>query len=389
MLKGTVLVVEYENVRYNHNELDALGVVAGIASAGAPTGTDNVWLVVKRKDIRVLRLSAPLKELHDWLSGTTTTPPIVQVDNDPGSRKGIGFTPGDRNPGWLRPSLMLYPGLITYVGTDVGTFDYVLSIRPDLSVPLWRGGLLSARWDLPVAWSDNFDDGKIFASSRHDARMDRLMFFQGVSLLPGLMVSLGGGMIQHDIYGTLNELNWSPGSGRHSFRLLQAWAYDDDADKDLNVWLASYRLYIASLDLHLVGTGGRFWDQDTGGMLELKRFFGDTAVSLYYKNTVTSTDDKRWQAAGIQFSFPLSFRRDMKAAPVQIRGTDEWSYFQETILAVGGQETNNIAVGLGNIPQTSGSLQRIYLNRDRMNADYINAHLERLKDAWQLFRGDL
>jgi hypothetical protein len=121
--------------------------------------------------------------------------------------------------------------------------------------------------------------------------------------------------------------------------------------------------------------------------LELKRFFGDTAVTLYYKNTVTDREEKRWQAAGIQFSFPLTFRRDMKAAPVQVRGDDAWSYAQETVLAVNGQKTNDIvSSGLGMVPKSSGSLNRAYFNRDRLNADYIRVHMGRLKDAWQLYR---
>jgi hypothetical protein len=312
------------------------------------------------------------------------------VDNDPGKLEGVSFAAGDGNPGWLRPSLMISPGLVTYVGTEVGAFDYFLSVRPDLGLPLWPGGSLSARWDLPVDWSENFDHGKPFAPSRTNARMDRLMLFQGVRLLPGLLANLGGGMVQHDTYGTVNELNWSPGSGRHSFKLVQGWANDNDTSQNLNLLLASYRLFIAPLDLSIEGTVGRFWGQDTGGMVELKRFFGDTSVALYYKDTETYRDNNRWQIAGIQFSFPLTFRRDMKAAPLQVRGTDQWSYLQETVVTGDGQQSNNaVTSGLGVTPAFSGSINRSYLNRDRLNAAYIQEHLGRLKEAWLAWRGDL
>ncbi len=389
-LGGTTLVVEYENIRYNHNELDALGVVAGMASQAAPEGIEQVRLVVKHKGLRLLRVSAPLRELRGWLADAGSTPPVVQVDQDPGSRTGIRFVTGDENPGWLRPSLMVFPGLTTFVGTEVGVFNYLLSIKPALGIPLWNGALLGARWDIPVAWSGTFEKGKAYASVRKDARMDRLMFYQGINLRPGLLANLGAGMILHDTYGTLNELDWSPGSGTHRFKLIQAWARDNEAGLTRTVWLASYRLYIASLDLFMEGTGGRFWNQDTGGLLELKRFFGDSAVSLYYKNTVTATDDKRWQAAGIQFSFPLTPRRDMRAAPVQIRGADEWGYAQETVLAINGQKTNDtISGGLGVRPIPEGALYHSYLNRDRLSDDYIQAHLDRIREAWQTYRSDL
>jgi hypothetical protein len=119
----------------------------------------------------------------------------------------------------------------------------------------------------------------------------------------------------------------------------------------------------------------------------LKRFFGDTAISTFYKNTKT-LDDKRWQMAGIQFSFPLTPRKDVKIGPIQVRGSDEWSYAQETTLAVGGQTTNDVlAQSLGINPQPTTALYRSYYNRDRLNAGYIVQHLDRLREAWLKFRG--
>lgn len=389
VLGGTVLVVEYENVRYNHNELDALGVVAGI-SAVELEGIEALWLVVKRKGLRMLRVSAPLREMRSWLAGGSTSPaPAITVENNTSPVDAVRFIAGDSNPDWLRPSLMLYPGLKTYVGTEVGVFDYMLSLKPELQVTTWKGGVLNARADLPLAWSDNFDDRRQYAAARNKAQLDRLMLFQGINLAPGLLVNLGGGMILHDIYGTLNELTWSPGSGMHRFRLSQAWARDNGSHTDSTLWLGSYRLYLAPFDLFLEGTGGRFWGQDKGGLVTLKRFFGDTSVELYYKNTET-VENKRWQAAGIQFSFPLTPRRDMARAPLQVRGADEWSYAQETVLAVNGQRSNDtLSSALGVTALPSADIYRSYLNRDRLNEEYILNHADRLKKAWQLFRHNL
>lgn len=386
----TVLVVEYENVRYNHNELDAIGVVAGIACSVDLAGVDTLWLVVKRKGLRIIRLSTPFKEMRNWLTdGGAAQVPAIRVENDTSQVETASFIDGDSNPDWLRPSLIIFPGLKTFIGTEVGVFDYLLSVKPDLQVTVWKGGVLNARWDLPVAWSDNFDNRRQFANSRNQPLMDRLMLFQGISLAPGLIANLGGGMILHDNYGTLNELTWSPGSGTHRFRLAQAYARDSDSRTTTRVWLGSYRMYLAPLDLFLEGTVGRFWGQDTGGHVALKRFFGDTAVELYYKNTET-TEQKRWQAAGLQFSFPLTPRRDMQRAPLQVRGADEWGYAQETVLAINGQRTNDtISSALGINPLPSADIYRSYLNRDRLNEDYILTHKQRIKEAWQTFRDSL
>jgi hypothetical protein len=391
VLGETVLVVEYENVRFNHNELDAIGVVAGIASSADLDGIESMHLVVKRKGLRMLVVSAPLKDMRNWLSepGNSRVPEIT-VKNNTSLVKEARFIDGDSNPDWLRPSLMLYPGLKTFVGTEAGVFDYLLSLKPDMQMTVWKGGVLNARWDVPVVWSDNFNNDQQFSSSRNNPLMDRLMFFQGINLASGLIANLGGGMIVHGRYGTLNELTWSPGSGMHRFRLAQAYAGAGNSDgSTARVWLGSYRMYLAPLDLFLEGTAGRFWGQDTGALISIKRFFGDTAVDLYYKNTET-LEKKRWQAAGVQFSFPFTPRRDMKRSTLQVRGTDEWSYFQETVLTVNGQRTNDsisAALGVNLLPATD--IYRSYTNRDRLNEEYILAHKQRLKEAWQTFRHSL
>lgn len=390
VMGGTNLVVEYENVRYNHNELDAMGIVSGIASSDDLEGIKTLWMVVKRKGLRMIWVNAPLREMRDWLSNPgNVKAPFMQVDNNTSPVDTTRFSDGDSNPDWLKPSLILYPGLKTFVGTEVGVFDALLSIKPDLQVTAWKGGVLNARWDLPVAWSDNFRNGRQFASARNKPQMDRLMLFQGINLAPGLIANLGAGTILPGIHGTLNELTLSPGDGMHRFRLAQAYARNSNTHRDSKVWLGSYRLYLSSLDLFLEGTAGRFWGEDNGALLTLKRFFGDTAVDLYYKNTVT-LEKKRWQAAGIQFSFPLTPRRDMNRSLIQVRGADEWGYAQETVLAIGSQKTNNtVSAALGINPLPSPDLYRSYLNRDRLNGEYIRSHKERLKEAWQTFRGSL
>jgi len=390
VMGGTVLVVEYENVRYNHNELDAMGIVAGIASADDLKGLEALWMVINRKGLRIMWVSTPLREMREWLSRPGTIgAPSLQVDYDTSPVDTTRFISGDSNPDWLRPSLILYPGLKTFVGTEVGVFDYLLSVKPDLQVTAWKGAVLNARWDLPVSWSHNFDDYHAFAYARNSPMMERLMLFQGINLAPGLIANLGVGMIQHKNNGTLNELVWNPGSRMHRFRVSQAFARSSNTHEDTKVLLGSYRMYLAPLDLFLEGTVGKFWGQDTGGLVTLKRFFGDTAVDLYYKDTETP-EHKRWQAAGLAISFPLTPRRDMKRAPLQVRGNEEWSYGQETVLAVNGQTTNDtISSTLGINPLPSPSIYRSYLNRDRLNEEYIQAHKLRLKEAWSTFRDEL
>lgn len=383
------LVVEYENTIFNHNELDALGVVAGIVSETAVEGFATVRIVVKRKGIRMAVVSAPravlsaymgqrgdlraLTDSHSFSYDTSLTGDTYYLPQD------SGFTLPDT-------SLILAPGLQTYVGTEVGVFDYLLSFKPEIVSTLWKGGVFQARWDIPLAWSDNFDDGRAFRGSRKDPRMDRAMLFQGVSVAPGLLVNFGAGLVVNNTYGTLNEVTWSPGEGGHRLRGVQAWARDPGAHRTSKVYLGSYRYLFSPLDLSLELTGGRYWGQDKGFSLEMKRFFGDTAVSTFYKNTTTA-EGKHWQAAGIQFVFPLTPRKDLKVGPLKVRGADEWGYAQETTLAIGGQRTNNVvSQALAINPQPTPAIYRSYYNRDRLNAAYVGQHLDRLLEAWLLYK---
>ena len=272
-----------------------------------------------------------------------------------------------------------YPELKTFIGMEHAPADYLLSLRPDLYLPLWKGSVANARWDFPVSWSNGFDDGRPLRGNRTPSQLDRLMLFQAVRLAPTLMANIGAGMIVHDSNGTLNELLWQPGDGSHRFRFRQAFAVDSDTHSTNEVYLGAYRYRYAPLDASLEATAGRFWSKDTGFTVELKRFFGDTAFSIYYKN-VHSTDNERIQAGGVQLSFPLTLRREMNPSPVQVKGNDEWNYAQETEITSKGLNQVGRAIAIN--PQPSFNLATVFYNRDRLSESYLKLNLLRLRDAY-------
>lgn len=390
---GDTVVIEYENSIFNHNELDALGVVFGIAGESIKKDIDSLLIIIKKKNIRMMQIYAPFRAVKSFMDNgryLNVLKTDMAISSTVHDDAGTTFVSGDDNSSALSMSLVLWPGLSTWVGTDYGAFDYILSLKPDLYVNLWKGGMLNARWDIPLFWSDNLDNGKPYRDSRTPTKMDRLMFFQGIKLLPGLMANLGAGTLTHNLHGTTNELAWQPGSGKHRIRIAQAWGHNANTHKDMESYLASYRFYHSPLDLSLEGTAGKFWEQDRGFSLEMKRYFGDTTFSIYYKNTTIDKDVRQgfpthWQAVGVQLAFPLTPQKDMKHYyKMQLRGTDEWNYGQETTLASGNSAGANY---LPPVPLAvplifSGSLHNQYLNRDRLNESYIKAHLEQIRDVW-------
>ena len=380
-----MLVVEYENARYNWNELDGIGVVLGTVLQMEHREFKTVRLIIRKKGIRIIEVNAPLQDVAEFFADPGKYEQLnrkLGITTDVANEDGIVYLSEPANTSGLTSSVTVYPGLKNYVGTEVGVFDYLLSAKVDYFLNSWKGAVINARLDVPLSWSENFDEGEAFDAERTDTRVDRAMLFQAFRLTPKIMVSLGGGMVLHDRYGTLNEAVWEPGDGKHRFLINQGYVKSpsDSAAPDTKLLLGSYRYYHGATDTYVTGTVGKFFDNDKGGSVELKRFFGDTAVSLFYKSSWT-TDEEHVQAAGIQFAFPLTPRRDMKPRLLQVKGSDEWSYAQETKV-VGTGNNNSVSSSNGVNPHPSYSLDRVFYNRDRLSETYIREHLLRIRDAY-------
>ncbi|MEK6398301.1 MAG: YjbH domain-containing protein, partial [Terriglobus sp.] len=184
------LVVVYENIRYNHSELDAIGVVLGLASQVSGGELDDLRMVIRRKGLALIQVEGNLAQLYNWLEGNRiAAAPPLSITQDVADEKWTTFVSGSTNPGMFKPSLVVYPSLTTLIGTEHGLFDYQLSIRPELQVPLWRGATAVTRADIPVSWSPNLAKGAIYAAYRTPTQLDRAMLFQAVPLAPGLVAN--------------------------------------------------------------------------------------------------------------------------------------------------------------------------------------------------------
>ncbi len=385
----SLVVVEYENNRYNHNELDGLGVVIGIVADTLPTDNATLRVVMKKQDIAVLEMSAPLGDFRVFLHDPGKYEELnehLKITTDVETDEGVDYLAGAANSSWLDSSLVVYPGLKTFVGTDAGTFDYLLSAKLDYFLNIWKGAVVNARYDMPVAWSENFDDGKAYRNSRTSSQFDRLMLFQAIRVTPYVMVNLGGGMIVPDYTGTLNEVMWTPGDGTHRFTIRQAYASasnEQTLPQIRQVYLGSYRYYFSPLNLYLEGTVGRFFDNDQGLRIEMKRFFGDTAFSLYYVDSQTPSGE-RVKVGGVMIALPLTPRRDMKPGLLQVTGYNDWSYSQSSKIVNPG-EPNTVSTPVGVDPVPPYNLEHIFYNRDRLSEAYIREHLFRLRDAYRIY----
>lgn len=383
---GNILMVEYENPIFSHNELDGMGVVAGSVLQEIPAQFTKLELTLRKADLIIAVVEAPTALFRSYLAtgnDLALLKETIQLHRSQKDGEKTEYLSEAANTTPFSTRLELSPGLSTFVATEVGVFDYLLSLKPDLYVNLWKGAVAQLRADLPLAWSDNLDDGKPYRSDRNNARFDRALLHQTFALPASVTARIAGGLIVPDTYGTNNELAWNPGDGTHSFQVYQSLARHSKSGvtTDYSAYTAGYRYYFAPLDTSLRLDGGRFWTKDTGFTIELKRFFSDVSTTIYYKNSQLPNHGGNVQAGGITFELPLTFRKEITRPPIQITGNNEWSYSQQSLIVTPGQ-SNFVSVASGVRPQISYNLMHNFANRDRLSEGYLKNNLTRLRDAW-------
>lgn len=280
-----------------------------------------------------------------------------------------------RNSQFGRSALIIHPGIRNTIGTELGVFDYRLSARLDLLTRLWTGGALNLRADIPLSWSDEFADGGAFQGDGHnDPVIDRIFLSQTFKLLPAVTTQVGGGLFLEDVYGVLNDSLWQSPRGMHRLRAKLGRFEDRDRDTTTNVYIGSYRLYLAPFDLFFEASAGRFLSGDSGYQLEFKRFFGDTSVGAVYTDTSERT-------ISFNISFPLSPRKDFRPGLLQVRGNERFSYQISSVLAKKG-DRNPVVFGVGATPHTLADVEQTFYNSDRLNPDYLLQNLPRMREAY-------
>jgi hypothetical protein len=70
---------------------------------------------------------------------------------------------------------------------------------------------------------------------------------------------------------------------------------------------------------------------------------------------------------------------------VQLRGTSQWDYRLHSVLVDKGGR-NSLVFASGVLPQTEYTLERDFLNRDRLSEGYLRNHLSRMLEAYWKYR---
>lgn len=371
-------VVRLENRRYNHSVADGLGLALGTIERLAGPGIDTIELYLFAygvPQLRVMRARGAGQPLRTDL-----------VDEIAGA--GAVTWHGEESRA-AALELVVEPLLRWAVATEHGLLDYGLGARARLTAPLATGLLANVGVQAPLARSDDFAPGKPFEdlAPRGGVDLALLQYFHTPAAGWSLLWSAGRTRVfRIDTQTLALDQAWSPGDGAHRFRGKLMALRSDVARREVALvgynWLDPYRAYGIGI------TAGRFYLGDGGLRLDIERYFGDAIVGLFYK--FASADD---QAAGVALSLPLTPRRDQRPRWLQLKGPRRWAHGLGTTLngppnATSPDGTNPIRPLLLYEPLLDLDLERDLHDAGRLAGAYLDAHVPRMKQAYERWGGD-
>ncbi len=376
---GLTVVVEYENRRYNRDELDALGLVLGLAALETPSQVTHMRVIVQEVNVPVLEVSSSVEAFLAFLNAQMSAAAFAQQLRmtqevqwplpalTPEARTSM------RERSWLKLDIFLRPGIETQILTEVGVADMRFSLLPDAYLQLTPGTVLNVRAAIPVTRT------AAFAQPLGDPAVDRVLAHQALRLpigrwWPGAtgLTQVSLGRFSREEVGIAHETALTLVEG---VALLKGtWARLGPSYGDLDHWvaLANGRVRYPPWDLTLSVTAGRFLDGDQGVAADVSRFFGNTEIGVFLRHSDHGSQ------AGLRFAMPLTLSKELPPWRVRPRLPDVYAYEQRTTVFT---NTNVIRNDIGRELNTGHAVERVYWNRDRLYPAYIRYHVDTLRQA--------
>jgi len=399
-LKDSTVYLSYENGVFLFNDVDALGVAIGLLSQ---TEYKDFVIEQKRSKTVVISLVGDLQKAREFYANPNSTKKQLFVDSlkkvAPVDLDAYKIYVKNDNDSFLKPKIEIKPIVKTFVGNEFGVFTYKLWLRTRFLVNLYKGVDITAVGDIHV-YDSKIDDHrydyflKLYERASH---MESIMLHVNNNIFGGVN-TLSLGSFEERYKGAMDQ--YIVNYGNHTFKLKAGYFKsfkDGDAYKELylgkfntrTLALAKYSYYLDSLDMLSEIKVGKYWNQDLGFGVKLKRYFGDVAVYLAYeqstpKRTRASLSETTDRYAGLGIEIPLTLRHTPNFKYAQVRGTNAFDYRVET--TVGRKDSTNTLVPGGNYdPEVAISSENYFYNRNRLQLSYIKSHVFRLIESFDKY----
>ncbi len=389
------VVVALENRRYNHNQMDGLGVAMGIISSHFGSNSaqemglssDRVELMLLANQKPVVSVQTDVTCYQSFVNGSAACDDIQFSTKNLSDKLELVEWKTERvNSGTLDSQLVLSPMVRHGVATEYGVYDYSFAMSSNLYTFLWSGAAADVRHILPLAESDDFEEGGYFEDSAYENEIDRAMvhqFFRLPYVDVANQVSLG--LVKTDYVGARSESAWFSPSGAHALGLeMSYFQHMDEKDKngyanpDRQTFLTRYTFSMPEWDWQFNATAGEFWKGDVGAKLTTSHWFEDVEVSASYQVTkFNDTDEEQFVTVAVKL--PLTPWRDMSPSLLQVRGNEAYDFNVSTRV---GNDANYLSTGQGDELVMDNSMLRRYFNRGRYGSDYFEENKIRMRNAY-------
>ncbi len=367
----TTIYVAYENSIFEHNELDALGVVLGYMMY-LDNYYENFEIVIKKSDLKVKRVTGSLKKYKEFINDFSSKSRLEFIDSlqvDTNFSNPKNYLIKDANSNYRKPKIKLALALKTFVATEISEFEYLLSLRPKIYWTLYKGVDFELMADIPFLHSKEFDpDSGAFWNFNEGSRVKDILLHKS-DIFGNVINVLSLGMYDDQI-GGFESIAYAKGD--HVAKLKLGYLKDRFVDRKREIALASYSYYYPRYDVHLQLRTGKYYNQDSGFDIELKRFFDDISINFFYQKTAD-------QYVGVGLEIPITPRK-VPNGLIQLKGDSFYHQFRSTIRSPSGE--NIIKPGGAVDPKLSFEIEERFLNRKRLNISYLKNHLLRLREVY-------
>lgn len=375
--QGITVVVEYENRRYNRNELHGLGVVMGLTATHVPPVVTYMRITIKEVNIPVLQVTTSVDDflayVNEQMSQDMFAHKIHITHQVQRPAANTAIMTDIRQRSWLKLDVILRPDPQTRILHDDGIADLRFTLFPDAFVQLTPGTVFNVRGNIPVMQTDDFP------GSLPDPQVDRILIHQALRLPFRQWLPFDAGLTQWSL-GRFNQKEVGF-ANQTSLTFLKGWLFFEstlartgDSFSDLDRWIAggNIRVRYPPLDLSLSVRGGLFIDGDRGIAVTLSRLFGNTRVGVLLRHTDNGS------LGGVIVAMPLTPARELKPIRFRPRLPDIFVYGQGTTIFT---DANIIRSDIGRSLDLGHTVDRVYWNEDRLYPAYIRQHLDTLKQA--------
>jgi len=367
--------IEYENRSYEQNELDALGIVLGLAAMRTPASVTLLRAVIKQVNLKVLDVTVPAASWLSFVNGGESKAAfaselrISETVHDADMTELAGTRVAARS--LFKADVFVRPRVETTLLTEWGVADARFSALPEAQMQVGPGTTVDVRGVIPV------DRTRNFPGTVDDPFLDRALVLQALNVPLGaarasLLTQFSAGRYLPGVVGAGNEVALSLAGGILGLKATAVRLGRTFGSLDRWVALGSARARYPAWDATLNVTAGKFLDGDRGVSGDMSRFFGNTEAGVFVRHSGNGT------LAGIRFALPLTVRRELPPWRVRPRLPDVYSYEQRsTILG----DRNEARSDIGRPLSTDHEVERIFQDRDRAHAAIIRRHVESLRAA--------